>query len=107
MFLWTPLNSWDIQRLREQKHNEKLKQGRYYSSSAFVGGPEKQSMAKKKLPEIESFFPDAKEGESWLLATNFRTVQISFLFHTAHYIEVCDKLPVVAFGNPIPRLPEK
>jgi male-specific lethal 1 len=77
---------WDMQRLREQKHNEKLKQGRYYSQNAFVGGPEKQSLAKKKLPEIESFFPDAKD---------------------AHYIEVSEKLPVVAFGNPIPRLAEK
>ncbi|KAI1285119.1 Male-specific lethal 1-like 1 [Halotydeus destructor] len=76
---------WDLQRLREQKHMDKLKQGRYYSGSAFIG-PEKPSIAKKKMPEIESFYPEP---------------------HDAHFIEVCDKLPLIAFGHPIPKLSEK
>jgi male-specific lethal 1 len=74
---------WDIQRLREQKHNERLRTGRYYSPSVF----EKTTDTKKSTkPEITSFYPEAKE---------------------AHLIEVCDKLPLIAFGHPIPKLPEK
>jgi len=89
---------WDIQRLREQKHNEKLKQGRYYSSSAFIH-PDKTSSTSSSASvpfspslvhdlrgdtEVISFFPDPMEAE---------------------VIEIADKLPVMAFGHPIPRRP--
>lgn len=56
---------WDIQRLREQKHNEKLKQGRYYSKAAFVSTDTKYQPATDSLknePEPVSFFPDPMDG---------------------------------------------
>lgn len=59
---------WDIQRLREQKHNEKLKQGRYYSKAAFVSSdikyqPNSSNDTLKNEPEPVSFFPDPMDGK--------------------------------------------
>jgi hypothetical protein len=66
---------WDMQRLREQKHTEKLKQnGRYYSSSSFVHPDALSSSTllaasmnndnSKVDMETVSFYPDPMEGES-------------------------------------------
>ncbi|XP_054156523.1 rhoGEF domain-containing protein gxcI-like [Oppia nitens] len=90
---------WDIQRLREQRHNEKLRTGRYYSSSlgncvggvggSGIGGGDKQSDPKKDNnndPDFLSFYPDIDDLQS---------------------LEVTEKIPVIAFGHPIPKLPSK
>lgn len=65
---------WDMQRLREQKNNEKLKQNsRYYSSSSFVH-PDALSSSTllasclnndncKTEVDTVSFYPDPMEGE--------------------------------------------
>ncbi|CAH1789012.1 unnamed protein product [Owenia fusiformis] len=65
---------WDMQRIREQKLYEKLKEGRCgskYSSSNFV------------KEQIETFQPEPED---------------------ATHIEITNKIPVNAFGYPIPSL---
>ncbi|CAG2112989.1 unnamed protein product [Medioppia subpectinata] len=75
---------WDIQRLREQRQNEKLRTGRYYSSSLTnCVNNDKSTDLKKESQEFTSFYPDIKSLQS---------------------LEVTDKIPVIAFGHPIPKL---
>jgi hypothetical protein len=67
LFLSSLLIRWDMQRLREQKHTERLKQGRYYSSTAFVHPDAKIGAPATDLKadtEMISFFPDPMDGES-------------------------------------------
>ncbi|XP_074601382.1 male-specific lethal 1 [Brevipalpus obovatus] len=71
---------WDIQRLREQRQNEKLRTGRY--QNAYYDKP--PFCKKEGNHDLVSFFPDPKEVK---------------------FIEVSGKLPVMAFGLPIPALP--
>ncbi len=59
------INRWDIQRLREQRQNEKLRTGRYYSGSLVNCFIEKPSDLKRKSCEFTSFFPDIKNGKKF------------------------------------------
>lgn len=62
-----------MQRLREQKHTERLKQGRYYSSTAFVHPDAKIGATTTDLKseaEMISFFPDPMEGEFMLFCSS-------------------------------------
>lgn len=62
-----------MQRLREQKHNERLKQGKYYSSCAFVHPDAKIGSTTTDLkPDsvMLSFFPDPMDGELLLFTAN-------------------------------------
>ncbi|CAG2169137.1 unnamed protein product [Oppiella nova] len=77
---------WDIQRLREQRHNERLRTGRYYSQSLGNCVNEKPTDLKKQSSEFTSFYPEIT---------------------SLHSLEVTDKLPIIAFGHPIPKLPTK
>ncbi|RWS07040.1 male-specific lethal 1-like protein [Dinothrombium tinctorium] len=96
---------WDMQRMREQKNNERLRSGRYYSPPFFG---DKQSET-KKTPDVISFFPEPKDRKHRFSSFKFFVIKTN---HTAfkstvHFIEVCDKLPFVAFGHSIPRLTER
>lgn len=76
---------WDMQRIRELKLNERLRSGRYSK-----GLPSSTIYSSTNPPQPDfsnetSFYPEPKDAE---------------------YIEVSDRLPVVAFGHPIPKLPE-
>lgn len=69
---------WDVQRLREQKQVERLKK-RYFKEDF---DKKEQKMEHKS---ITSFYPSADQIK---------------------YIQIVDELPVLAFGEPIPSLPE-
>lgn len=63
---------WDIQRIREQRQNEKLKRGRCKNS---------EQNASQEFVATHSFCPNPED---------------------AMYLEVCDTVPVCAFGFPVP-----
>lgn len=67
---------WDVQRIREQRHIEKLKQRELASSSALGGS--KGDVESEEL--ISTLWPMADEAE---------------------FLQVADELPVAAFGLPI------
>ncbi|XP_076326181.1 male-specific lethal 1 isoform X1 [Tachypleus tridentatus] len=63
---------WDIQRIREMRMTEKLRK-RYEEK--------KEAKKLKRNAEIKSFYPEPKDVQ---------------------YIELCEKVPVVVFGKPVP-----
>lgn len=67
---------WDVQRIREQRIVEKLKQREQKNAAASKGEGE-------TLDSISSLWPGLEDIK---------------------YLEVCDNLPVSAFGAPLPRI---
>uniref|UniRef100_A0A336MKV7 CSON002572 protein n=1 Tax=Culicoides sonorensis TaxID=179676 RepID=A0A336MKV7_CULSO len=70
---------WDVQRLREQKQIERLKK-RYLKDEY-----EDQDHLKLESKTITSFYPSPENIQ---------------------YIQIVEELPVLAFGEPIPSIPE-
>lgn len=68
---------WDAQRIREQRHIEKLRQRQDKINNI-------NAKNDNNSEEIESFWPSTDDVK---------------------FIEVCDELPISAFGCPIPKLP--
>lgn len=78
---------WDIQRLREQRLNERLRSGRYYNNNINCdNSPGSNGSTNQAGSNLSNFFPRTKEVQ---------------------FIEVSDKIPGMAFGLPIPNLPPK
>lgn len=67
---------WDVQRIREQRHVERLKQ-----RQERVGSGAKSDDASNE--PLTTFWPSLED---------------------LRYIEVTDELPISAFGSPIPKL---
>lgn len=69
------LNRWDVQRIREQRHIERLKQRQERIGSG--------SKSDETAEPLATFWPSIED---------------------LRFIEITDELPVSAFGSPIPKL---
>ena len=92
---------WDMQRLREQRLNERLRSGRYYGGTTFqTTFPSSQTTVHSNLSKALQPTNDASQQ------SNGQTNSFYPEPKDIQFIEVSDTLPVVAFGHPIPLLPE-
>lgn len=93
-FFFSKLFANKRQRLRELKNNERLRSSTRYSSKQIVNS--NSNVNSTTSSQLNASNDNSNEMTSFYPAPNI-----------LKYIEITDKLPVVAFGQPIPELQKK
>lgn len=96
--LLTMIVRWDLQRLRESHYNERLR-SRYSSTSKAI--PSNSGNVNLNSSSTSSQAPVNSDNNSNDVSSFYPSPNI------LKYIEVSERLPVVAFGHCIPDLPAK